>query len=148
MNLKKILTKEVIALELKSESKNDIITELVDILYKAGKISDREPVIEAVLKRESQMSTGIQAGVAIPHAKCPEVSELVSSIAVCKEGRDFQALDGKPSQIFVLTLSPANKSGPHVQYLAEISRLLTQEAVREAILASDSPESVLHHFLQ
>ncbi len=147
MNLKKVLAKEAITLDLKAKDKNGIIVEMVDLLKQSGKIKDTDNIVEAVLKRESQMSTGMQSGVAIPHGKSSAVNELVACIGLSKKGVDFQALDGKPSHIFVMTISPTNKTGPHVQFIAEISRLLIQPNIREAILAAESREAVLKLFL-
>lgn len=148
MNLKKVLSADVIAMEIKADSKTDIIKELISILGKAGKIKDEESVLTAVLKREAQMSTGIQSGVAIPHGKCSEIEELVACIGIAKEGKEFQALDGQSSNIFVLTISPAHKTGPHVQFLAEISRLLTREEIRDEILSAKTQDDILKAFLK
>ena len=147
MKLKKYLSKEVVVLNLEATSKEGIISEMVDILYNAGKIKIKEPVLNAVLKREKQMSTGIQAGIAIPHGKCKDVTSLSACIAIAKDGKDFQSLDGEPSNIFIMTVSPANKTGPHVQFLAEISRMLTNADIRSEILNSTSAEEVLKIFL-
>jgi len=147
MNLKKVLSTDIISMEIKATGKEAIISEIIDMLYDAKKIKAKDTVLAEVLKRESQMSTGIQAGVAIPHGKCDDVPELVAAIALSKEGKDFKSLDGKPSQIFVMTLSPSKKSGPHVQFLAEISRLLTKADVREGILKASTKEEVLKLFL-
>ncbi len=148
MNLKDILTPDVVALEIKSSKKEDIINELIDILVDSGKIEDKESALEAVITREKQMSTGIQTGVAIPHGKVKGLKNLTACIAICKEGINFEALDGQPSQIFVLTLSPAEKTGPHVQFLAEISRLLTRPEIRAEILSASTKEEIISSFLQ
>lgn len=149
MNLKKILSADLISLNLKAKDKTEIIKEMLELLVAQSKIkaSDKDGVLEAVMRRESQMSTGIQCGVAIPHGKTDLVKELVACIAISKEGRDFDSLDKQPSHIFVMTISPKNKTGPHVQFLAEISRLLTQSTFREQILEAKSKEEVLSLFL-
>ena len=93
------------------------------------------------------MSTGMSNGIAIPHAKTDLVKEMVALIALKKEGVDFAAMDGQPCNIFVLTISPASTAGPHIQFLAEISRLLSQPALREKIVASTTKQEVLDLFL-
>jgi PTS system nitrogen regulatory IIA component len=122
MNLKKLLTKETICLHLKGKSKEDIINELLDILHSTGKIRDREAAYTAVMDREKKMSTGMKHGIAIPHGKTASVDDLVACIGVSDSPVDFDSLDGEPCRIFIMTLSTLEKTGPHLQFLAEISR--------------------------
>mgnify|MGYP001562446511 CR=1 FL=1 len=143
MNFKKVLTSGCFCLNLKSDTKKGIIEEMVDMLFAAGKIKDREAALNAVLDRERKMSTGMQFGVAIPHGKTNTVEDLVTVLALKKEGVEFSSLDGKPSTIFVMTISPSNQTGPHMQYLTEISKLLNVPSIRESLLAATSDEDVL-----
>lgn len=143
MNFKKVLTSGCVCLHLKSDTKKGIIEEMVDMLVAAGKIQDRSAALGAVLDRERKMSTGMQFGVAIPHGKTNSVEDLIAVFAMKKEGIDFAALDGKPSTIFVMTLSSSNQTGPHMQYLAEISKVLNSPAIRDQLLAAASEDEVL-----
>ncbi len=133
-------------MNLKGSSKQEILDELLDILMRTGKVDDREEVMRQLLAREAKMSTGIQFGVAIPHAKTTAVKELIACIGIKREGVDFSALDGEPSTIFVMTLSPLDRTGPHVQFLAEISMVVKSESARERILNAKTPEEVLSVF--
>jgi len=146
MNLRKILSAGLIQIGLKSKDKNGVIEELIDLLMKTGKITDRQKALECIIEREQKMSTGIQFGIAIPHGKSDAVEEMVACIAIHKNGIDFDALDKQPSTIFIMTISPENKTGPHVQFLAEISQLLKEESSREKILNSGTPEEILEIF--
>ncbi|WP_319562797.1 PTS sugar transporter subunit IIA [Marispirochaeta sp.] len=148
MNLRKVLSPEVVSLGLKASTKKEVIEELIDLLSQSGKIKDREAALQAVLERESKMSTGIQHGVAIPHGKSGAVDDLVACVAVKPEGIDFESLDGEQSRIFIMTLSPLNKTGPHVQFLAEISRLLKTAESRERILQVTSKQELLSALLE
>jgi len=146
MNLKKVLSAATITLSLKSTTKEGVMEELVDLLMAAGKIrdlKDRKEALKAILDRESKMSTGMQNGIAIPHGKTDRVDSLVAAIGIKKEGVDFQALDGQPSRLFVMTLSPNTRTGPHIQFLAEISRQLSDAAIRERVLKAATAEEVL-----
>ncbi|MCK5154350.1 MAG: PTS sugar transporter subunit IIA [Spirochaetales bacterium] len=143
MNLKKILNTKLVELELNGNSKQEIIESLLDILVKTGKVKDRDMALEALLEREAKMSTGIQQGVAIPHGKTDAVKELLACVGIVKDGVDFEALDGVPSKIFIMTLSPLTRSGPHVQFLADISRVLTSEGMREKLIASETKDELL-----
>jgi fructose-specific phosphotransferase system IIA component len=143
MNIKKLLTEDLIELKLSGDTKEEVIEAMVDLAMKSGKIKDRQAALEAVLEREKKMSTGIQAGVAIPHGKSETVDEMVACIGLKPEGIDFAALDGQPSKIFIMTISPVNRTGPHVQFLAEISKILQSEENRQAILAVKSPAELI-----
>ena len=93
--------------------------------------------------REEIMSTGIGHGIAIPHGKSEYVSELGGVLGIKKEGVDFDALDGKPTHIFFLLVSPLDVSGPHIKALARISRLLKGEEVRQQLIhARDMEEAI------
>lgn len=148
MNLKKILNKNVAELELQGGSKQEIIENLLDILVKAGKVKDRAVALKALLEREAKMSTGIQQGIAIPHCKTDSVDELLACVGIVKNGVDFEALDGIPSKIFIMTLSPLTRTGPHVQFLAEISRVLTNEEMRVKLINAGTKEELISLIVQ
>jgi PTS system nitrogen regulatory IIA component len=144
MNLKTVLTKDTITLHLKGVTKDEIINELLDILVAAGKIQDRDAAYAAVMDREQKMSTGMKHGIAIPHGKSATVKDLVACIGVSDSKIDFDALDGEACRIFIMTLSPLEKTGPHLQFLAEISLLFKSSEKRAEILKAESPEAILH----
>ncbi|TAN36252.1 MAG: PTS sugar transporter subunit IIA [Verrucomicrobia bacterium] len=144
MSLKKALTRETITPELKGATKDAVIGELVDMLVAAGKIKDRVAALRAVLERERKMSTGMQNGIAIPHGKTDTQEGLVTALGIKREGLDFDSLDGQPARIFVMTLSPENRTGPHIQFLAEISRQLNDPGIRERLLAAATADEILN----
>lgn len=142
-NLFRELKAENVILSLKGESKEEIIIELLDRLEKNRELLDRKLCQEAVFAREESMSTGMQDGVAIPHGKCDGVSQLVTAIGLKPEGIDYGSIDGKDSNIFIMTLSPKNTAGPHVQFLASVSAVLSQAKYRAKILKAKVPQEVL-----
>lgn len=142
MNLKKVLTKESILPDLKAETKGAVIEELIDFLTRSGTVTERAAALEAVTSREAKMSTGMQNGIAIPHGKTDTVDQLLVAIAIKKTGVDFDAMDGQPCSIFILTLSPENRAGPHIQFLAEISKLLGSAELREKLIAAGSADEI------
>lgn len=146
MKLKNILNNDLVKIDLVGNNKSEIINELLDILVKNGKLKDKETAFKDIMDREQQMSTGIQQGIAIPHAKTKSVDNLVACIGVKKSGVDFKSLDGIPSNIFILTLSPSDHIGPHVQFLAEISRIIKTEESRTKILNAKNSNQVLSVF--
>ncbi len=143
MNLKTVLTRETVSLHLKGTNKEEIIGELLDILVKAGKIKNREEALNSVMDREKKMSTGMKHGIAIPHGKTSAVEDLVACIGISEQSVEFDSLDHEPCRIFIMTLSPVDKTGPHLQFLAEVSLLFKSAEKRAEILASDSAEAVL-----
>ena len=143
MNLKSILSKDTICLHLKGTTKEEIVNELLDILVAAKKIDDRGAAYTAIIDRENKMSTGMKHGIAIPHGKSPTVNDLVACIGVSDTAVDFEALDHEPCRIFIMTLSPVEKTGPHLQFLAEISLLFKSSEKRQEILNATSEEEVL-----
>jgi len=143
MNLKKLLTKDSILLDLKADTKRGVIEEIIGFLSAAGKFTGTTAATQAVLAREEKMSTGMQNGIAIPHGKTDAVGQLVTAVAISRAGVDFDAMDGKPCRIFILTLSPENRAGPHIQFLAEISKVLSRPNLREQLLAATTPEEIL-----
>jgi len=142
MRLTQILQKQCVKVPLEGKDKESVITELVDVLDAAGVLADRQQVLQAVLLREQMRSTGIGSGIAIPHGKCDAVSELVMAIGISPDGIDFQSVDDKPVKIVILLVSPADQTGPHIQALARISRLMLDEQFRQQLEQADSPQQI------
>ena len=142
MELLSVLSPELMTVDLKGETKNEILNELLDLLMKTGKVADREKAMSCLLDREAKMSTGIENGVAIPHAKTDAVSEMVACVGIKPEGVDYSSLDGKPSNIFIMTLSPTSGSGPHVRFLAAVSHLLQDAGARENLVNAPDSETL------
>ena len=143
MNLKSVLTADTVSLNLKGSTKEEIINELLDILVNAGKIPDRVAAYDAIMDREYKMSTGMKHGIAIPHGKTGSIQDLVACIGVSEKPVDFDSLDHEPCRIFIMTLSPVEKTGPHLQFLAEISLLFKSSEKRRDMLNSKSAEEII-----
>ncbi|MCL2763490.1 MAG: PTS sugar transporter subunit IIA [Treponema sp.] len=143
MNLNTVLTAETINLRLKGSTKDEIINELLDILVAAKKVPDRKAAFTAIMDREQKMSTGMKHGIAIPHGKSNTIQDLVACVGVSEKAVDFDALDHIPCRIFIMTLSPVEKTGPHLQFLAEISLLFKSAEKRQEILNAQTPEAII-----
>jgi len=142
MKLTEILRPECVRAPLKAREKYEAITELVDVLAEAGRIYDREVVLRAVLDRERTASTGVGMGLAVPHGKCGGCSDLVMSVGKPAEPIDFESKDRDPVQIIVLLASPPDKTGPHIQALARVSRLMMTDSFRERLPAVQSADEL------
>jgi len=143
MTLLDILSPDSTIVDLKGETKEEIIAELVDSLANSDAITDRDKVLQAVLEREKVMSTGIGDGIAIPHGKSDSVEQLIAALGTQRRGVDFEALDGEPAYVFFLLVSPANVSGPHIKALARISRLLKNDEFKKKLIAAESSTAVI-----
>lgn len=142
MILTQILQPACIKCPVEGGDKESAITELVDVLAANNLLEQRDTVLEAVLMREETRSTGIGSGIAIPHGKCTGVKELVMAVGIAKEPIEFNSIDGKPVTIIVLLASPTDRTGPHIQALARISRMMLDEEFKAKLEKASSPEDV------
>jgi Kef-type K+ transport system membrane component KefB/mannitol/fructose-specific phosphotransferase system IIA component (Ntr-type) len=126
---------------LQATTKREVIDELLELLHDQGLVHDLDEARRAVLSREASMSTGMQYGIAIPHGRSDAVSTLISAFGLQPRGVDFDAMDGRPSRIFVLTLSPASAAAPHMQFMSMVSQALNEQG-RAALLSCDTAEEM------
>ena len=140
MRLIEILKPANIKIPLESRTKADAIGELVKVLAASGDVTDQKKVLDAVLEREATRTTGIGNGLAIPHGKCQGTKDLVMAIGRAGTPIDFQAIDGRPVSIIWMLASPPDKTGPHIHALARISRLMTIDKFRAALLQAKTPQ--------
>jgi nitrogen PTS system EIIA component len=129
MKLTDFVVPAAILPELRVDSKEGAIREMVQSLRSAGSIpqQDEDSIVAAILKREELGSTGIGKGVAVPHTKHASVDRLVATVALAREGVDFASLDGEPVYILFLLVSPPERPGDHLRGLENISRHLRNE---------------------
>ena len=143
MRITELLTKETIAMDLSASDKNGVIDELVNQLDSAGKLSDIAQFKEAIHNRESQSTTGIGEGIAIPHAKVAAVTSPAIAFGKSKEGVDYQSLDGQPAHLFFMIAAPEGGAQTHLDALAKLSGILMDDTVRENLLQANSKEEIL-----
>lgn len=143
MSLSAVLTEKSVAIGLSANDKTGVIDELIGILRTSGQIGDAEAARRAVLEREEKMSTGMKNGIAIPHGKSSSVKSLVACVGISKDPIPFDALDGEPCRIFIMTISPPESTGPHLRFLAEVSQLFKSAEKRAAAVAAASPAELL-----
>jgi len=144
MRLTDYIDPKCIKVGLSSEYKEEVIEELVFLL--ADCISDGvdpDAVYNAVMMRESEGSTGLEKGIAIPHAKCDYVDRLRIAIGISRDGIDFDSQDGEPSKLFFLMVAPRNEAGPHVQAIARIVKITTMQGIKSKLLNANNAERVI-----
>jgi PTS system nitrogen regulatory IIA component len=143
MMLSELLVPTAVSTRLRAVSKREVIAELVELLEDGHAVHSQGEILDRVLRREAMMSTGIGNGVAIPHGKARSVDRMLASLGVSHPGIDFEAVDAEPARLFILLVSPENVGAVHVRVLANISRLLKEESVRQQILDCPSPADVV-----
>lgn len=138
-----LLTLERVKVPLASQSKDDVLRELVQLAMPAADAPALQRMVKAVLDREALLSTGIGSGIAIPHGRTSEVDEVILTAGLAAHPIDFDALDGRPVTLFFLLLGPERAAGAHVRALGRISRILRHESVRDALNSATSAEEFL-----
>jgi fructose-specific phosphotransferase system IIA component len=146
MRISDILDESLVKTQLPGNSKDDIISRMIDIVSTSKKVLNREKVQEAIFEREKIMSTGVGNGFAIPHGKTDAVSDIVAAFAVTSEPIDYQSLDEQPVRLVFLLVGKDSMVGPHIKLLSRISRLMNKEDFRKKLLAAASPKEVLEIF--
>jgi fructose-specific phosphotransferase system IIA component len=142
MRLTDILSPDCVKVPMSARDKRGAIAEMVELAVVAGKVHDRELMLQAALEREATRTTGIGNGMAIPHGKCSAVTQLVMAMGKPDQPIDFESIDGKPVTIVIFLASPPDKTGPHIQALARISRLMTDQKFRQAVDKAASADAL------
>ena len=134
--------------DVKAADKASLLAEIADAAVAGGAVApgDRDEVLAALVERERQMSTGMQYGVAIPHAKTDRVSSLATLIAVSRSGIPFDTLDKEPASLFIATLSPPSDATSHIRFLAAVTRRLANRRVRERVFAASTKAELVAAF--
>ena len=142
MRLTDILSLNCIKVPMAATDKKSAIAEMVDVAADAGKVSDRPQMLQATLEREAVRTTGIGNGLAIPHGKCAAVKELVMALGKPAQPIPFDSIDDKPVGIIIFLASPPDRTGPHIQALARISRIMTDGKFRAALEKASSADEI------
>ena len=146
MKFSDFIQAENILPDLNAQSKLDVIKELLNHMESTGEVTDYDQALNDILIRENHLSTGLEHGIAIPHAKTDGVKKLAVVFGIKKTGIDFESLDTKPATLFFLVLSPKNTSGPHIQALALISRNLSVNTNRDRLKSAKSVKEIIEIF--
>ncbi|KAF1680970.1 MULTISPECIES: PTS fructose transporter subunit IIABC [Bacillus] len=143
MKITELLTKHTIKLNIESKEKENVIDEMVTVLDKAGKLNDRQAYKEAILNRESQSSTGIGEGIAIPHAKTASVINPAIAFGRSKDGVDYESLDAQPAHLIFMIAATEGANNTHLEALSRLSTLLMREEIRKQLLEAESEDAII-----
>lgn len=144
MKITELLTKDTIILDLEAQSKDGVIDELIEKLHAAGKLKNKEDYKQAILTRESQSTTGIGEGIAIPHAKTNAVSQPAIAFGRSRDGIDYESLDGKNAHLFFMIAAYEGANNDHLQTLSRLSSFLMDAGFRSKLESAATKEEILH----
>ncbi|EKO3767157.1 PTS sugar transporter subunit IIA [Vibrio metschnikovii] len=142
-----LINQQLIKLDLSATDKNGVLEELVEILASQGRLSDKQQFLADIHAREALGNTGFEEGVAIPHAKSAAVIHPALVIGVSRQGIDYGAEDGRPSQLFFMIASPDGGDNHHIEVLAELSSKLIEEGFIERFLDAKTEQQALELLL-
>ncbi len=142
MHLKALTRPELVFPDLACFDRSTLLRALAERLVRADFSSDTDELYDKLWEREQLGSTGIGAGVAVPHCKMPGIDQVVVAVALAREGVDFCAVDDKPVRVVFLVVSPEDQPAAHLHCLAAISKWIKADNHVERILEADDPSSI------
>jgi len=145
MVLTDYLNKKTILINPSVKDRWELIESMLDVAIKnkAVKSEYRETIKKTLFEREKSMSTGIGKGVAIPHCSCPYVDDVVMILALSKKGINFDSIDNLPVHIAILLIVPKDKISQHIKTLANIAKLMSDDALREALSNAKDAQDII-----
>lgn len=132
---------EIVVVGTKAKTKEKVTRELAELLEKQGRLTNVKKYLKAVAAREEHFPTGIEGGIAIPHAQSDYVTVPSVAVATSVDGIDFGADDG-PSHLIFLIAAPASGGNAHLEILGSLARKVMQDEFREELLAQTAPAAI------
>lgn len=148
MDIRSLLMKDIMIMDLKATTKSEVIDEMVHNYYKHGIIDDEDLYKKDIIKREEEGSTGMGDGIAIPHAHDAAVKKPAVQFARSVAGVDYDSMDGQPAHLFFMIAAPEGGDNIHLQALAALSQVLMNPDVVTALKAADTPDKVQDIFAE
>lgn len=142
MKILDVLDKEAIIVDLQAKDKIGILNELVAPIARNTGI-DQSEIVRVLMERERLGSTGIGGGIGIPHGKLKHLEKLVLGFGLSRKGVDFESMDGYPTHLFFLLITPEHATDLHLKLLARVSRLLKKEPLKEMMMKVSSADEVI-----
>ncbi|GAB6470641.1 PTS fructose transporter subunit IIABC [Bacillus cereus] len=146
MKITELLKRNTVIMNLTASNKEAVIDELVEKLDGANRLNSKAEFKEAILKRESQSTTGIGEGIAIPHAKTKAVKQPAICFGRSVSGINYESLDGQPAHLFFMIAASEGANNTHLETLSRLSTLLMDEGFRKQLLEAKDEEELLRLF--
>ena len=141
MKICDVLKKETILADLRAGTKKGILEELVAPVSETANVNP-EDLVKVLMEREQLGSTGIGGGIGIPHGKMKDIDSLILGFGLSRKGVDFESLDGQPTHIFFLLITPENSTGLHLKLLSAISRILKNDPFKARLMNATSGDEI------
>jgi len=129
-----------------AQSRDKVLSELVDALFKEGQLPNRDEFYKAINDREKIVSTGIGIGVAIPHAKLTTYKDFFIAIAILHKGIEWKALDDVPVRLIFMIGGPEEQPTKYLQILSKLTTIIRDEETRKKVLTLNSKEAIIKLF--
>ena len=142
MRILDVLQQDAIVSDLKSQDKKGVLEELVEPVARIAGVKP-DDLVRVLLERERLGSTGIGGGIGIPHGKLKDLDTLVLGFGLSRRGVDFESMDGNPTHIFFLLVTPENSTGLHLKVLARISKLLKHEPFKDRLMTAKDTQEII-----
>ncbi len=139
----KNLNRELIKIGTSSETKDDILTEISNLVSDVCKNLTAKEIYKGLKNREKLSSTGLSQGIAIPHAMFDGLNEFYVGLLIIKDGIDFDAIDSEDSNLIFFSIGPKSKQNQHIATLTSISKIGKDEELINNLLKSNSSDSVM-----
>lgn len=144
MRIRDLLAPESICLNGAATDKKDVLNQMVDLMAKSGKVSDKENYLAAVFAREEEGTTGVGDGIAIPHGRCTGVNKPGLAAMVLPQGVEYEALDDEPVNLIFLIAAPEGAGNVHITILSKLSMMLMDDTFTESLRKAKSVEEFLN----
>jgi len=142
MKILDVLEPNAVLVDLKATDKKSVLDELVGPIAQGAELNQEE-LVRILMERERLGSTGIGGGIGIPHGKIKALESLVLGFGLSRGGVDFESMDGRPTHIFFLLITPENSTGLHLKLLARISRILKNDPFKDKLMRAKDREEVI-----
>ena len=133
MRIQDILQKNAIILNLEAVNKTELLSQMAQYLASLYDLKDKPVIVQKILDREAEMSTGIGFGIAIPHARIEGIDRVFMIASRLSKGIEFNAIDEQPVHLIFMMLSPAHTTNPYTQILSALSRIMSYEEIRQSL---------------
>jgi len=143
LKLRDILFRNAIITDLKPDTKEEVLKRLAAFLCSLHNIEEADQVISGILNRESEMSTGIGFGIAVPHIRTSVAKNIHLAVARCVDGIEFEAIDDRPVKLIFMLIVPKERSGAYQDILQSISTIMLYETMRDRLLAAQSADELV-----
>jgi mannitol/fructose-specific phosphotransferase system IIA component (Ntr-type) len=143
VKIQDVLEKRGVLTDLKAKDKADLLAKMARYLASLYDLKNVDTIVQKIFERETQMSTGIGYGIAIPHARLDNIDGVFMVAARCVKGVDFGAIDDQTVHIIFMMISPTNTSAELTGLLSSLSKIMSYQEMRERMLGADGPEAFL-----